>query len=107
MTRLGLFGGTFDPVHFGHLRTIEAARIELGLPEIWMLPNPYPPHKLHMPMTPYVHRKEMLRLALAGFPALRLSDTEEKIKGPAYTTESIRGLFAYLRAGENDLWLII
>ena len=107
MTRLGLFGGTFDPVHYGHLRTIEAARLELDLPEIWMLPNPYPPHKLHMPMTPYVHRKEMLRLALADFPALRLSDTEEKVNGPAYTTETIRRVVAELPPGEKDLWLIV
>ncbi|MBL0060577.1 MAG: nicotinate (nicotinamide) nucleotide adenylyltransferase [bacterium] len=107
MTRLGLFGGTFDPVHYGHLWTIEAARLELGLPEIWMLPNPYPPHKLHVPMTPYVHRKEMLRLALAEFPALKLSDTEEKVDGPAYTTETIRRVVAELPPGEKDLWLIV
>lgn len=107
MTRLGLFGGTFDPVHYGHLRTVEAARVELGLPEVWMLPNPFPPHKLHMPMTPYVHRKEMLSLALEEFPALKLSDTEEKVSGPAYTTETIRRVVADLPTGEKDLWLIV
>lgn len=107
MIRLGLFGGTFDPVHYGHLRTVEAARVELELPEVWMLPNPYPPHKLHLPMTPYAHRKEMLRLALAEFPCLKLSDTEERSKGPAYTTETIRRVIAELPSGDHDLWLIV
>lgn len=107
MIRLGLFGGTFDPVHYGHLRTVEAARIELDLPEVWFLPNPRPPHKLHVQMTQYFHRKEMLRLALMEFPALKLSDTEEKVSGPAYTTETIRRVVAELPAGEKDLWLIV
>lgn len=107
MTRLGLFGGTFDPVHYGHLRTVEAARIELGLPEVWMLPNPTPPHKQYLQITPYVHRKEMLRLALEEFPCLKLSDTEEHVDGPAYTTETIRRVVAALPAGEKDLWLIV
>ncbi len=107
MTRLGLFGGTFDPVHYGHLRTVEAARIELDLPEVWMLPNPHPPHKMHLTMTPYVHRKEMLRLALIEFPFLKLSDTEEHVEGPAYTTETIRRVVKQLPQGENDLWLIV
>jgi len=107
MIRLGLFGGTFDPVHYGHLRTVEAARIELGLPEVWILPNPHPPHKLHSPLTPYAHRKEMLRLALTEFPNLTLSDTEERVQGPAYTTETIRRVVAALPQGERDLWLIV
>lgn len=105
--QLGLFGGTFDPVHYGHLRTVEAARVELGLPEVWMLPNPHPPHKLHLPMTPYAHRKEMLRLALLEFPALKLSDTEERASGPAYTTDTIRRVVADLPPGPHDLWLIV
>ncbi len=107
MIHLGLFGGTFDPVHYGHLRTVEAARIELGLPEVWMLPNPHPPHKLHKPLTEYRHRKEMLRLALQEFPALKLSDTEERTSGPAYTTETIRRVLADLPPGDHDLWLIV
>ncbi|MCB1059810.1 MAG: nicotinate (nicotinamide) nucleotide adenylyltransferase [Calditrichaeota bacterium] len=108
MIRLGLFGGTFDPIHYGHLRTVEAARQELELPEIWMLPNPHPPHKLHLEMTPYSHRKEMLRLALAEFPALKLSDTEERVDGPAYTTETIRRVVKLFPENEpKELWLIV
>lgn len=107
MSRLGLFGGTFDPVHYGHLRTVEAARLELSLPEVWILPNPSPPHKLHMPLTAYSHRKEMLRLALCEFPALKLSDTEERASSPAYTTETIRRVVTELPPGNHEIWLII
>ncbi|MCB9366956.1 MAG: nicotinate (nicotinamide) nucleotide adenylyltransferase [Calditrichaeota bacterium] len=107
MSRLGLFGGTFDPVHYGHLRTVEAARLELELPAVWILPNPHPPHKLHVPLTDYNHRKEMLKLALQEYPNLVLSDTEEKVKGPAYTTETIERVLADLPPGEHELWLIV
>jgi nicotinate-nucleotide adenylyltransferase len=66
-----------------------------------------PPHKLHLPMTAYKHRKEMLRLALAEFPALKLSDTEEHVDGPAYTTETIRRVIKMLPDEEQELWLIV
>lgn len=107
MIRLGLFGGTFDPVHYGHLHTVEAARLELNLSEIWMLPNPHPPHKLDRPLTLYHHRKAMLALALEEFPHLRLSDTEEHAKGPAYTTDTIRRVVAQLPDEPRELWLIV
>jgi nicotinate-nucleotide adenylyltransferase len=107
MIRLGLFGGTFDPVHYGHLRPVEAARIELGLEHVLMLPNPQPPHKNGERLAPYVHRKEMLRLALSEFPALTIADYEEQAVGPAYTTDTVKRVIASLPAGEHELWLIV
>jgi nicotinate-nucleotide adenylyltransferase len=107
MIRLGLFGGTFDPVHYGHLRPVEAARVELGLPSVLMLPNPLPPHKLAEPLTPYAHRKEMLRLAVAEFPHLTVADYEEHAVGPGYTSDTVRRVIASLGPGERELWLII
>jgi nicotinate-nucleotide adenylyltransferase len=107
MIRLGLFGGTFDPVHYGHLRPVEAARVELGLASVLILPNPLPPHKLAEPLTAYVHRKEMLRLALAEFPHLTIADYEEQAVGAAYTTDTVRRVIASLEPGERELWLII
>lgn len=108
MIRLGLFGGTFDPVHYGHLRTIDSARIELSLPRVLILPNPQPPHKFSEPLTPYGHRKEMLRLALREFPALEMADFEEQSIGPAYTTDTVQRVMATLPAGdERELWLIV
>jgi nicotinate-nucleotide adenylyltransferase len=107
MIRLGLFGGTFDPVHYGHLRPVEAARVELELESILILPNPLPPHKQDEPLTPYAHRKAMLRLALTEFPALQLADFEEQAIGPAYTTDTLQRVIASLPPGERELWLII
>jgi nicotinate-nucleotide adenylyltransferase len=108
MIRLGLFGGTFDPAHYGHLRPVESARRELGLPKVLVLPNPQPPHKLSEPLTPYVHRKEMLRLALREFPALEMADFEEQSVGPAYTTDTVHRIIAALPADDpRELWLIV
>jgi nicotinate-nucleotide adenylyltransferase len=107
MIRFGLFGGTFDPVHYGHLRPIEAARHELELPRVLILPNPQPPHKMREPLTPYAHRKEMLRLALAEFPHLVLADFEEQAVGPAYTTDTVRRVLASLPNEDRELWLIV
>ena len=107
MIRLGLFGGTFDPVHYGHLRPVEAARLELGLESVWILPNPFPPHKQHEPLTPYRHRKAMLLLALTEFPALKIADFEEQSVGPAYTTDTVQRVIASLPPVDRELWLII
>jgi nicotinate-nucleotide adenylyltransferase len=107
MIRLGLFGGTFDPVHYGHLRTVDRAREELNLPRVLLLPNPSPPHKLRDPLTPYHHRKEMLRLALHEFPYLEMADFEEQAIGPAYTTDTVHRVITSLPSGPRELWLII
>ena len=107
MIRFGLFGGTFDPVHYGHLRTVSRAREELNLPRVLMLPNPQPPHKLSEPLTEYRHRKEMLRLALQEFPELEMADFEEDANGPAYTTDTVQRVIARLPDEPRELWLII
>jgi nicotinate-nucleotide adenylyltransferase len=107
MNRLGLFGGTFDPVHFGHLRTVEAARLELGLSKILLLPNPTPPHKQFDPLTPFSHRREMLRLAIEDYPNLEISDIEQEANGPAYTTDTVQRLKRTLQDPALELWLII
>lgn len=106
MIRLGLFGGTFDPVHYGHLRTVSRAREELELPRVLLLPNPRPPHKQE-PLTEYHHRKEMLRLAVEEFPDLEMADFEEQAIGPAYTTDTVRRVIASLPGDRRELWLII
>ncbi len=107
MIRLGLFGGTFDPVHYGHLRTVSRARSELDLPRVLLLPNPSPPHKLREPLTDYYHRKEMLRLAIGEFPGLEIADFEEHATGPAYTTDTVQRVIASLPSGPHELWLIV
>lgn len=107
MIRLGLFGGTFDPVHYGHLRTVEAARIELQLPKIWLLPNPRPPHKLSEGLSPYYHRKAMLSLALQEFPHLEIATFEEDPEATGYTTDTVKRVIASLPDEPRELWLIV
>jgi len=107
VTRFGLFGGTFDPVHYGHLRPVEAARVALNLEHVLILPNPRPPHKRHQSLTPYRHRKNMLKLALAEFPHLKMADYEERAIGPAYTTDTVKRVLEDLPDVPRELWLII
>jgi len=84
-------GGTFDPVHYGHLRIADRLRSALGLPRLALLPTAVPPHKPQNAMTPVEHRVAMVRLALEKFPALTLC-TAELTDSIAYTVETLRTL---------------
>ena len=68
--RLGILGGTFDPVHYGHLLLAEAAREQCRLDQVWFLPAAIPPHKQGHELSPVEQRIEMLELAVAGNPAI-------------------------------------
>jgi nicotinate-nucleotide adenylyltransferase len=94
---LGLFGGTFDPVHLGHLRCAEETREQLGLDEVLFVPAADPPHK-RWRITPARHRLAMLRLAVAGNPAFRVSTLEIDRGGLSYTIDTIRTLRERLSA---------
>ena len=107
MIRLGLFGGTFDPVHYGHLNPLETARKELNLDQLLLLPNPRPPHKQHLPLTPYVHRRQMLEIALSEFPEFEIADYEETAVGVAYTSDTVRRIVSCLPENTYEVWLII
>jgi nicotinate-nucleotide adenylyltransferase len=91
--RLGLFGGTFDPIHCGHLEAAEAARTALGLDEIWLIPSRVPPHRLGPVATPF-HRFALAALAIADRPSLRVSDIELQRDGRTYTIDTLRALHA-------------
>lgn len=90
MVYVGIMGGTFDPIHLGHLAAAEGARYLLGLDRVLFMPNQQPPHKLGLKVTPVEHRAAMVRLAIAGNPAFAFSDVELKRKGPSYTTDTLR-----------------
>jgi nicotinate-nucleotide adenylyltransferase len=105
--KLGLFGGSFDPIHNGHLLTLSAAASELALDRVLLIPNPFPPHKPAEQLTPYVYRREMVRLALKAFPAFELATIEEESKGPAYTTDTVRRVLETRGISPEDCWLII
>ena len=84
-------GGTFDPVHYGHLRIADRLRETLGLVDLALLPTAMPPHKPLDSMTPVEHRLAMVRLALREFPALTLC-TLELTDSIAFTVDTLRAL---------------
>ncbi len=90
---LALFGGTFDPVHYGHLRCADQARQKLNLKTLSLLPAGCPPHR-EPPKATSRHRLEMLQLALAEFPLLNIDDRETRRSGPSYMVETLRELRA-------------
>lgn len=89
---LGVLGGTFDPIHFGHLDAAEAARTALRLDEICLLPSNDPPHRSASPMASAFHRFALAALAIHDRPAYRVSDMELTRSGHSYTADSLRGL---------------
>ena len=90
--RLGIFGGTFDPVHYGHLLAAEQCREQCRLDEIWFVPAAVPPHKTGVEISPGKARAEMLELAVAGLPQYRVSRMELEREGPSYTVDTLAGL---------------
>lgn len=84
--RLGLFGGTFDPIHYGHLILAERAREAVGLDEIWFVVAGAPPHK-PAGRTPAADRVEMVRIAIAGNPAFAASELDVRRPGPHYSVD--------------------
>ena len=90
--RVGIYGGTFDPVHLGHLVLAESCREACALDEVWFMPAAISPHKQTRPVTPGKQRLEMLRFAIAGHTQFKLSSWELDRPGPSYTVETLRHL---------------
>ena len=87
--RIGIFGGTFDPVHLGHLLIAEQAREQAQLEQVWFVPSARPPHKLEQPITSFDHRADMLRLAIAGRTNFRVEPIEKDRPGPSFTADTL------------------
>jgi len=92
--RLGILGGTFDPIHFGHLDAADAARTALSLDEILLIPAHDPPHRPIDPRATAYQRFALVSLAVADRPACRVSDIELLREGPSYTADTLRSLHA-------------
>lgn len=90
--RVGILGGTFDPVHIGHLIMAESVREAAQLDEIWFMPAGHPPHKEDARVTDAATRIAMLRAAIAGSPAFRICELECERSGPSYTIDTVRAL---------------
>jgi nicotinate-nucleotide adenylyltransferase len=104
--RIGVFGGTFDPIHYGHLRLAEEARESFGLELVIFLPACVPPHKRKKRVAPAAHRLEMVKRAVAGNPAFQVSDLECSRPGPSYSLESLC-LLRERQAPEAELFFLV
>src|SRR5262245_8916653 len=102
--RIGVFGGTFDPVHLGHLVVAEQSRQQARLDGVWLVPAARPPLKLERAVTPFAQRVEMLALAVAGQPAFRIDLLEKDRPGPSYTADTLEEL--HHRQPDADLFFV-
>ncbi len=92
--RMGVFGGTFDPVHYGHLLVAESCREELQLDQVRLIPAAVSPHKLGERVTDGHARADMLKLAVSGYPEFIVDRRELKRTGPSFTVDTLTELSA-------------
>ncbi|MBC8113588.1 MAG: nicotinate-nucleotide adenylyltransferase [Candidatus Saccharimonas sp.] len=90
--RLGIYGGTFDPIHYGHLVLAEQCREQCQLDEVWFVPAAQPPHKLDATISSAKARCEMVEFAIAGHPHFKLSRMEIERTGPSFTVTTLEQL---------------
>lgn len=91
-SRLGILGGTFNPIHFGHLAAAEEVRDRLKLEKVIFIPSFLPPHKIDEDIPSAVQRQEMVRLAIKGNAHFTVSDMEIRRGGRSYTIDTIEAL---------------
>ena len=94
--RLGILGGSFDPIHTGHLILAEQCRVHAKLDEVWFMPAATPPHKQGQRQANAKQRREMLELAVYGNPAFLVSTMELDRGGVSYTVETLQALASEL-----------
>ncbi|MCJ7425805.1 MAG: nicotinate-nucleotide adenylyltransferase [Dehalococcoidales bacterium] len=105
---IGVLGGTFDPIHIGHLKVAEEAVARLDLPRILFMPAGQPWLKASNvnAISPVQHRLEMVRLGIAGNPRFKLSTLEIERSGPTYTVDTIAQLQSQLGAGDEIFFIL-
>ena len=108
---IALFGGTFDPIHRGHLTVARAAAAAFDLKQVWFIPADIPPHKQKTPITSFYHRYAMVSLALAGekdfIPSLvEAPDPDAKERKPSYSLETVRRVKKSLGKSDHLYFLI-
>jgi nicotinate-nucleotide adenylyltransferase len=103
---IGVLGGTFDPIHVGHLLAAEEARDKLNLTETLFVPAGQPWLKLNNVISPAEHRVEMVRLAIADRPYFKLSTMEIERVGPTYTVDTIAELQSQIGAGDELFFIL-
>jgi nicotinate-nucleotide adenylyltransferase len=103
LARVGVFGGSFNPIHYGHLLLADDIQEILGLDRILFVPAAAPPHKSAALLAPAADRAEMVRLAIAAHPGFATSDVELRRAGPSYTVDTLEAL----AASGDTLFLIV
>ena len=103
---IGVLGGTFDPIHMGHLIIAEETRARLNLAKILFVPAGEPWLKANNLISPAEHRVQMVRLAIAGEPYFKLSTMEIERAGPSYTVDTIAELGGQLGAGDKLFFIL-
>lgn len=103
--RLGILGGSFDPVHLGHLVMAETCRERLRLDEVWFVPAGHPPHKTDRELAPAKARADMLEFALAGIPEFQVSNLELDKSTTSFTVETLEALKS--EDPDRELFLLI
>lgn len=106
MKKIALFGGTFDPIHYGHLRSVWEVKETFNLDKIFLIPAAIPPHKDLKNVEDSRDRLEMIRLAISGHPEFSVSDIELIRTGPSYTIDTIRH-FKSVGDKDSELFFII
>ena len=89
---VGLLGGTFNPIHYGHLQLAEMAMAECRLDEVIFVPSALPPHKNVVPLASFADRLAMVQLAIAGKPGFSCSAIERNLPAPSYTIETLKAI---------------
>ncbi len=100
--RVGILGGTFDPIHLGHLRLAEEVGDDLRLESIYLVPAAYPPHKEKRPVTPFPHRYAMTELAACESPLFKATDMEGRREGLSFSIDTLKEFHRFFT---NDLQL--
>lgn len=104
--RVGILGGTFDPIHNGHLMTAEAVRDEYDMEKVLFIPAAQPPHKLGRKISSAEDRYMMTVLATCSNPYFEVSDIELRREGPSYTVDTVRALIR-ASGGDTDYYFIV
>lgn len=107
VAKIGLFGGSFDPIHNGHLQLATWTEEKLALDRIIFIPAAIPPHKQHLSLTSAIHRKQMIQLAIANHKKFVMSDVEIRRKGISYTIDTLLYFKIKFNLDQEHLLLLI
>ena len=109
MKKIGLYGGTFDPIHLGHMNLASELMKKKGLDEVWFIPAKINPHKSHLHVTSFEHRVRMLQLALQEIPQFKINQIEKDLPSPSYTIHTLQAIFdeAKKKNYEHEYYLLL